>query len=202
MQISVKKISLTLLLVVMTFPAIFGQSSLPEDLISKPLKDQLDYLERRTRIYENYRAIREDMFQRLKQNVNDSVAFDRKTIGSLTNRVRNLNRKIDSLEQNLDSTKVTLYEMTTTKNSIKMLGMTVNKVVYNSIMWTIIAALLVLLAIGFLAFKGTVQSMKRTKKDLEELKEEFEAYRKTSREAREKMSMDHFNELRRLRGGQ
>lgn len=202
MQISVKKISLTLLLVVMILPVIFGQSSLPEDLISKPLEDQLNYLERRTRIYENYRAIREDMFQRLKQNVNDSVAFDRKTIASLNNTVRNLNRKIDSLGQNLDSTKVILYEMTTTKNSIKMLGMTVNKVLYNSIMWTIIAGLLVLLAIGFLAFRGTVQLMKRTKKDLEELKEEFEVYRKTSREAREKMSMDHFNELRRLRGGQ
>jgi uncharacterized membrane protein (DUF106 family) len=39
-----------------------------------------------------------------------------------------------------------------------------------------------------------------TKKECEELKKEFEAYQKASREAREKMSMTHFNELKRLRG--
>jgi cell division protein FtsB/uncharacterized coiled-coil protein SlyX len=189
------------MLVVLAFPVIKGQSSLPEDLIKNSLKDQLNYLENRTRIYENYRAIREDMFQRLKQNVNDSVAFDRRVITSLNNTVSSLNKRIDSLEQNLDSTKVMLYGMTATKNSIKILGMVVNKVVYNSIMWSIIVGLLVLFGIGFIAFKGAVQSFKRTKTDLEELKEEFESYRKTSREAREKMSMDHFNELRRLRGG-
>ncbi|HKK43024.1 MAG TPA: hypothetical protein VJ963_11490 [Bacteroidales bacterium] len=201
MQISVKKFLFTMFLVVMAFPGIYGQSSLPEDLIKKPLKDQLDYIEKRTRIYENYRAIREDMFQRLKQNVNDSIAFDRKTTISLNNSVARLNNTIDSLGQTLDSTKVMLFEMTTTKNSIKILGMEVNKIAYNSIMWSVIVGLLVLLAIGFLAFRGTLQAMKRTKKDLEELKDEFEEYRKTSREAREKMSMDHFNELRRLRGG-
>jgi tetrahydromethanopterin S-methyltransferase subunit B len=202
MQISVKKIILTLMLAVMTFPVIFGQSSLPEELIKNPLVDQLNYLENRTRIYENYRAIREDMFQRLKQNVNDSVAFDRNTITTLNSRVRALDKKIDSLKQELDSTKVMLSDMTITKNSLKFLGMTVRKAIYNSIMWTVIAGLLALLVAGFLAFRGTVQSMKKTKKDLEELKEEFEAYRKTSREAREKMSMDHFNELRRLRNEQ
>jgi tetrahydromethanopterin S-methyltransferase subunit B len=202
MQISVKKIILTLMLAVMTFPVIFGQSSLPEELIKNPLVDQLNYLENRTRIYENYRAIREDMFQRLKQNVNDSVAFDRNTITTLNSRVRALDKKIDSLKQDLDSTKVMLSDMTITKNSLKFLGMTVRKAIYNSIMWTVIAGLLALLVAGFLAFRGTVQSMKKTKKDLEELKEEFEAYRKTSREAREKMSMDHFNELRRLRNEQ
>ncbi len=201
MQISLKKILFTFFLAAIAYPLVYGQSSLPEDLIKNNLRDQLNYLENRTRIYENYRAIREDMFQRLKQNVNDSVAFDRKTIASLNNSVNALNKKIDSLEQTLDSTKVVLYEMTTTKNSISILGMVVNKVVYNSIMWTIIGGLLVLLSVGFLVFRGTLQSTKKTKKDLEELKEEFEAYRKTSREAREKMSMDHFNELRRLRGG-
>ncbi len=191
-----------MLFIMMAFPFIYGQSSFPEELLNKPLADQLNYLENRTRIYENYRAIREDMFQRLKQNVNDSVAFDRNTITSLNSRVRALDKKLDSLGQNLDSTKVMLSDMTFTKNSMKVLGMTVRKAIYNSIMWTVIAGLLALLVAGFLAFRGTVQSMKKTKKDLEELKEEFEAYRKTSREAREKMSMDHFNELRRLRDGQ
>jgi uncharacterized membrane-anchored protein YhcB (DUF1043 family) len=68
-------------------------------------------------------------------------------------------------------------------------------------MWTIVAGLVAILVIGFLAFKRNLSVTFNTKKELRELKDEFEAYRKTSREAREKMSMDHFNELKKLRGG-
>lgn len=56
-----------------------------------------------------------------------------------------------------------------------------------------------ILLIGFLIFRRNLIVSKHTKNDLEELKAEFEEYRKQSRLAREKMSMDHFNEIRRLR---
>ena len=91
--------------------------------------------------------------------------------------------------------------MTRTKNSIKLLGLEVNKLTYNSIMWLIIAGLAACLVIGFLVFKRNLYSIHHIKKELSELKEEFEAYRKSAREAREKMSMEHFNEIKKLRGG-
>jgi uncharacterized membrane-anchored protein YhcB (DUF1043 family) len=65
----------------------------------------------------------------------------------------------------------------------------------------IIIGLICALVFGFLAFKRNLSVTQNTKKELVELKDEFESYRKTSREAREKMSMDHFNEIRRLKGG-
>jgi len=68
-------------------------------------------------------------------------------------------------------------------------------------MWMIIAGLLTILAMGFIAFKRNMVITIRTKKEFEELKNEFEAYRKASREAREKMSMAHFNEIKKLKGG-
>jgi hypothetical protein len=46
-----------------------------------------------------------------------------------------------------------------------------------------------------------VYSIHHLNKDLSDLKNEFEAYRKSAREAREKMSMEHFNEMKRLKGG-
>jgi len=91
--------------------------------------------------------------------------------------------------------------MTKTKDSIKFVGISLNKIVYNTIMWLIVAVLAGLLSIGFLVFKRNLSITIHTKKEFEDLKKEFEAYRKASREAREKMSMAHFNELKRLRGG-
>jgi uncharacterized membrane-anchored protein YhcB (DUF1043 family) len=63
-----------------------------------------------------------------------------------------------------------------------------------------LAGLITLLLIGFLVFKRNLSTVFNTKKELQEIKDEFDAYRKTSREAREKLTMDHFNEIKRLKG--
>ncbi len=75
-----------------------------------------------------------------------------------------------------------------------------NKVIYNTMMWTIAGVLLFLLVIGFLAFKRNLAVTHNTKKDYDELRTEYENYRQKSRLEREKMSMDHFNELKKLKG--
>jgi len=179
---------------------LHGQTTMPDELKKNTLKEQLKYLEDRTRIYENYRAIREDMFQQIKENVMDTLLLANGKINVLNNSILILNHSIDSLNTTLSSTKSSLEETTRTKNSIRVFGLEVNKLTYNSIMWMTLAGLLALLGFGFLIFQRTLSVTSNTKKEFAELKVEFEAYRKTSREAREKMSMDHFNEIKRLKG--
>jgi predicted PurR-regulated permease PerM len=180
---------------------VTGQNTLPDELTKNPLKEQLKYLEDRTRIYENYRAIREDMFQKLKDNVTDTLSATNRRIAKLNKTTLLLNQTIDSLRTDLESTKTRMEEMTSTKNSIRVIGMEVNKSTYNRIMWTILTGLVAILLLGFLVFKRNLSQTSNTNKELHELKNEFEAYRKTSREAREKLTMDHFNEIKRLKGG-
>jgi archaellum component FlaC len=180
---------------------VTGQAVMPDELIKNPLKEQLKYLEGRTIIYENYRAIREDMFQKLKSNVNDSLSAADKKIAGLKKTASELNLSLDSLRANLQLTKTSLEEMTRTKNRLKVIGLNVNKDTYNGIMWTILGGLVALLLIGFLVFQRNLSTTSNTKKEFQELKNEFEAYRKTTREAREKLTMDHFNEIKRLKGG-
>jgi uncharacterized membrane-anchored protein YhcB (DUF1043 family) len=91
--------------------------------------------------------------------------------------------------------------MTVTKNSIRVAGIEANKATYNKIMWTILAGLVATLLVGLLVLRRNLSVMSDTKREFQELKTEFEAYRKTSREAREKLTMDHFNEVKRLKGG-
>ncbi len=180
--------------------SIGAQTAMPPELSKDKLKEQLKYIEEHTIIYENYRAIREDMFQRIKANVSDTLSMNNNTILSLKNNVSSLKHSIDSLNSSLAATKTNLDDMTKSKNSIKVLGIELNKVAYNSVMWSIVGVLVALLVIGFLVFKRNLSVIINLKKELRELKEEFEAYRKTTREAREKMSMAHFNELKKLRG--
>ena len=180
---------------------VTGQVTMPDVLLKSSLKDQYNYIEEHTRIYEDYRAIREDMFQKLKRNVSDTLSSINIKIAGLNKTVSELNRTIDTLRTNLASTRTKLEEITNTKNSIKVIGLEINKLTYNRIMWTILLALIAVLLLGFLVFKRNLSAIFNTKKEFQELKVEFETYRKTSREAREKLTMDHFNEIKRLKGG-
>lgn len=202
-QLKLSLIFLILLMLITPF-RVNSQVNSPtaqgDDLNTGSMKEQFNYLEAKTRIYENYRAIREDMFQKIKKNVNDTLSVSEKKIAGLTSKVNTLNIRIDSLENSLESTRTGLDDMTRTKNSIKVLGMNVNKVTYNGIIWTIIAGLIFLLILGLVIFKRNQVITETTQKELKTLREEFEEYRKSTRLAREKMTMDHFNEIKKLRG--
>lgn len=191
---------LILAVAVISFVKVTGQVTMPDVLLKSPLKEQLNYVEERTRIYENYRAIREDMFQKIKGNVTDTLSSLNNKIAGLNKTVSSLNRTIDTLRTNLSTTQTRLEEMTVTKNSIRVAGIEVNKATYNKVMWTILAGLIATLLFGFLVFKRNLLILSNTKKEFQELKVEFEAYRKTTREAREKLTMDHFNEIKKLKG--
>jgi len=195
-------IRLVLLFALITiFPLIAeSQTTMPETLQNGSLKEQLDYIQDKTRIYEEYRAVREDMFQKIKTNSIDSLNKAKAEISSLKLTARVRDTTIDSLNTSIETVKTDLESMAKTKNSINLLGIEINKTAYNAFMWTLIAVLAGLLAVGFLAYKRNHTVTAQTKKEIEEIKKEFEAYRKASREAREKMSMAHFNEIKKLRG--
>lgn len=191
---------LILITIFNTSNIIYCQSTIPEILEKGTLEEQLNYLEERTRIYEDYRAIREDMFQLVKKNSIDSLSSGKSRINSLIARNNNLSSEIDSLNNTLSLTRNDLDEAVRTKNSIRLLGMNLNKFAYNTIMWIITGVLCFLLVSGFLAFRRNISVTTETKKELEDLKNEFEEYRTKSRIEREKMSLDHFNEIKRLKG--
>ncbi len=177
-----------------------SQTAIPDVLFKGTLPEQMNYLNEKTRIYENYRAIREDMFQLIRKNSVDSLGKVKGQVSMLAGMNKNLVLRIDSLTASLSETVTRLKEAVSTKNSIRVVGINVNKVAYNSIMWIIVAALAVILAVGFLIFKRNVIVTQNTKKELGDLRTDFEAYRQKARLEREKMSMDHFNEIKRLKG--
>lgn len=183
----------------MIFHKGYSQRALPDELLTNTIEGQIQYLEERTRIYENYRAIREDMFQKINSNVMDSLAAYKNEITELNGLISTLSSTNDSLDVVLEETKSSLQDVTRTKNQFNLLGLEINKVVYNSIMWLIIAALVFLLALGYIMFKRNRIITLRTRKEINSLKEEFEEYRQASRRAREKMTIDHFKEIQKLK---
>jgi uncharacterized protein YoxC len=198
---SQKRSILTIILLSLVFSGLEAQSPMPEELMKSPIQDQLTFIQGRTKIFDNYRAIREDMFQKLMGNISDTLKNCFSKINTLDRSVSSLKNRADSLSTELESAKSGLETAIRTKDSFVLFGKEISKTAYNSIIWLIIIGLAVLLVMVFLSFRRSQVITRNTEKELKDLQDEFQAYRKTAREAREKMSMDHFNELRKLRGG-
>lgn len=179
---------------------VYCQNDMPDVLKKEPIPEQLKYLEEHTRIYENFRAIREDIFQIISKNTIDTLTKAKTKINALILRNKVLDNRIDSLIKAQESFNLALKEATRTKESISVLGLEINKKTYNSFMWTIVAVLLLLLIAGYFTFMQNRTGTLRTKKDLAELMDEYEKYKKKTRLEREKMTIDHFNEIKKLRG--
>ncbi len=198
-----KKLQYRFIMIVVLMVLILNKSNsqrpLPDELLTNTIEEQIEYIEEHTRIYENYRAIREDMFQKINNNIIDSLKTYREEITDLNNHISTLNIENDSLNNSLAETRSRLQEVSRTRNEISLMGLEINKTVYNSIMLIIIAVLIAMLITGYILFKTNRTVTTRTKDELKDLKNEFEAYRQSSREAREKMTIHHFNEIKRLK---
>lgn len=201
-MLSTRKYRLAKILMVFFITAILsttGQAQLPEVLQTGELTEQLDYIEERTRIYENFRAIREDMFQKVMSNSLDTVASLKSRIGNLSAELNGQRLELDSLSSLLKDTRDELDLAIKNRDNMILLGLSMNKASYNLILWAVIAGLAFLLVTGFMLLKRTRVVMNRTINETEELKAEFEDYKRTSRETREKLVLEHFNEVRKLK---
>ncbi len=176
-----------------------GQPAMPETLQSGTLREQLDYIQERTRIYDNFRAIREDMFQKVKNNSLDSLAAAKSEITGLSGQLESRDADIDSLGILLEDARDEMRLAVRNRDSIGFLGIAMHKTGYNMLVWIIIAGLSFLLVLGFGIFRRNRNLMYKALEDIDELKEEFEGYKKRSRDLREKLVIEHFNEIKKLR---
>ena len=77
--------------------------------------------------------------------------------------------------------------------------MQLNKILYNTIVWFIILGLAVLAVSLFLLYKRTRIVTVQTKKEFNEIQNEFEAHKKSSREKYEKLVVSHHSEIMKLK---
>ena len=166
---------------------------------SAQLEAQLDYIHENTRVYNDYRAIREDVFLKLKRNVIDTLNAARLEAGQLNSELSEQDSRIETLDTDLTRTKNERDDAIKNRDSLSFLGIQMKKGIYNTIIWFIILGLAALTVIMFTLFKRAHLVTKEVQKELQSNQEEFEQYRKTSREKYEKLVVSHHSEIMKLK---
>jgi len=169
------------------------EASQPADLSGrfKALKDESES-------YNEYKVIKTYKLNTFWKEVEDSLNGYRNDVDNAHAEIAQLNNKIDLLTQELAGVKNTLAESEARNSTIAFLGIEINKGVYNTIVWAIIAGLIFLTISMFIAFKNNHVLTKKAKKDYKDVLHEFEEYRKTSREKQMKLGRELQTERNKL----
>lgn len=190
---------LVICLAISNIHSAIAQYVTPAILDSATVKSQLDYIQERTRIYNDFRAIREDIFLKMKGNVLDSLDVAKLDIATLNSKLTENSFQIETLNTDLNRTKNERDDAIRNKDSLSFLGIQMNKALYSTIVWLIILGLVGVVVILFLLYKRTRMVTVQTKKELEAIIEDYETHRKTSREKHEKLVVNHHHEIMKLK---
>lgn len=192
---------IVLLMIGMTLTGMLemkGQT-LTEVLDTATIENQLSSIKRRTRVYDNFRAVRDDIFLKMQRNTLDSLNETKLEIARLNSNLADRNFQIETLNSDLTRTKNERDEAIRNKDSMSFLGILMNKTLYNSILWFVILGLLIVSAVLFLLFKRAHVVTTQVKGELETLQNDFEEHKKNSREKYEKLVVSHHNEIMKLK---
>lgn len=177
-----------------------AQYKLPEVLSTGTMEEQMEYLRQKTSIYNDFRAVREDIFQAIIKNSLDTLTVAKTKIMSLDSQIARNTASMDSLNSVLRTTRNELTQAVKERDSLFLFGIPTNKTLYNTIMWTLVAGLIVVAVLILIIYNRNRVITRQTVKESEDLKEEFESYRKLNREKIEQMVINHFNEIKKIKG--
>lgn len=120
----------------------------------------------------------------------DSITELETEIALLTSRIDELETKLDSTNQQLNSTQEELDASIEKRNTVDFMGQEVDKNIFTLTMSMIILALLAFLGVVFILYKRSNKITSKTKKDYEELKNEFETHKKNALERYTKINTE------------
>ena len=190
------KFKILIALFFFSITASFAQETVLED---KTMKGQFEKIYRISTTYQTYKVIGKDRFQKLKENVLDSLLKSKKTISEKESLLKSERKNIQKLNTELSKTKLDLEAALKKENSISLLGAQLNKTTYNLILWFIIIALS--LALSFFVFKFSRSNIltNKAQDSLQDVELEFENHRKKAIEREQKLRRQLQDEINKHR---
>lgn len=185
-------------LLIIFFVSISAFSQQAKDTLTIP--EKFDNIYRTSGSYEDYKVIRKTRYQDLKQQVSDSLNALKTELESKGKLVISKNDSIADLKKIASVFEADLNQTIAQKNSVQLIGFEVSKSLYNIIVWSLIALLLILLLYFIYKFKKSHIVTYKAKNNLHELEEEFNLHKKKSLEREQKLRRELQDEINKQRG--
>jgi len=201
----VLKLIFTLLLMLFISVNSFAQTEQPKNETStdtpKPslnngtIESQFDYLYRKSSSYQEYKVVKKTFYSKIKGNVLDSLGALKTELSDTKKIVETQNIEINKLKSDLKTTNDNLTDVTKEKDSIKFIGIPMTKSSYNTLLWTIILGLVILLSFFIFRFKSSNSITKMAQSQLLDVENDYDQYKVTALEREQKVRRELQDEL-------
>ena len=164
------------------------------------IDDQFEYVIQKSNRYQEYKVVKTNWLFTLKAHTLDSLKALKKDLSDTQAIVDTQANEISGLKTNLTNTQNNLDKTNKEKNSMALFGLNMSKTIYNLLMWSIIAALFVLLLVFIYKFKNSNSVTRLTKNTLLDIEEEFEEHRRNALEREQIVRRQLQDELNKQKG--
>jgi uncharacterized protein HemX len=190
-----KSFFLVLLIITSNF-SIVAQQKVTEE---NTLENQFDKIYRVSTSYQTYKVINKLGYQKLKNNVIDSINNIKELLSEKESLLKSKDENIKRLNTKIKKTQLNLDASITKENSILLFGLELKKTTYNIILWTLITALIT--GVGFLAYKFSNSNIltKEAENNLADIEEELKHFKKKSTEKEQKLRRQLQDEINKQR---
>ena len=193
------KYLLAFLIFVMATSLIYSQedqNNTPKpSLDNGTIESQFDYLYRKSSTYQEYKVVKQTFYYKIKKNVLDSLKLLKNELASTKQVVTAQNTEVNELKGALKTTNDNLTNVTKEKDDIKLLGISLTKASYNTILWSIIIGLVLFLLFFIYRVKNSNSITKQANKSLAEIEEEFFAFKTIALEREQKVRRELQDEI-------
>jgi hypothetical protein len=175
-----KKITVLLTILVSISLFTFAKKDTNAWKSEKNLNNQYSVFKENLNFWNGSFFMEETQLNQFYGSITDSISALRKEVLDIENQREAQQSRLNSKIKEAQETQIKLDESIKHQNSILVFGMNINKSVYSITMYIFILGVLVLAGIVFLLFIRSNKITIHTKKEYNELKEEFEVHKKNA----------------------
>ena len=192
------------LLMIGTFNQVSAQANTTPiqelSLDSGTIDNQFEYVIRRSNSWQDFKVIKKNWMYTLKAHTMDSLKALHEQLDATKKVVETQKSEIDELRTNLGNTQSTLDATNLEKDSMTLFGLQMSKGAYNTLLWSVIAGLFVLLLVFIYKFRNSNAVTRAAKLALEETEQEFEEHRRVALEREQKVRRQLQDEINKQKG--
>lgn len=193
-----------LFLIILLFLIQFNsQAQVPDTIKTDPsLRGQYQAILSKSKTLNGYKLVNPTRLTSFWSSVRDSLGRLQKQLSTITNKMKEQDREIDTLKKDISGTTSSLANSNARINEINFLGISFTKTNYNTLVWGLIIGLA--LALTFIILKSAkhIHEAKYRSTLYEEIAQEYQAYKVKANEKEKKLArelQDERNKLEEIR---
>lgn len=174
---------------------VFSHAEAANTKVSGTLEAQFDAVYKKSSSYQGYKVVSIGNFHQLKKNSIDSLRFYTNQLTTTKATINNQEVEIKGLKEQLEASNQEVLNLKNTKNSVSLLGMDIEKDLYNVIMFSVIGFLTLLLVLFILKFKSAKSEAHTAIGNLAKLEDEYVEYKRKAMEKEQQLGRKLLDEI-------